>query len=552
MIKELEILLMCNAWRKTASLTAGVIVLVFFAGISSAQTTPSPVSAQKIEKLLAETSAAIQSNEIDYAKRTVQELLTLAPRNAAVHTLIGIIADQENDLRKAEKHFSLAARLDPGASTSRNNYGAILLRLGRSKEAAREFAASLAANPNQSSALVNLAQIKLAEGELRSSRELFERAKKNDPADVEVLRALLSISLTLREKERAGREFKDYASALKAATEMASMDASQSVAVAKNLFANDLINEAEQELSTALSINKSDIDALILLSKVYLRQKNISSAGRLLESAVAAGLDNAAIYFALAEVYEAGGFMENAIPAMRRAIEKDPKNDFYRSRYGLLLVHSKAPAAAVIRLNEALKEFPDSPSLWLALGIAQFDDNKMIEARRSFEKALSLEPKLASAMAYLGAVYVEQAQYAEAVKIYEQAIDINKDIALLHYLLGDTLLKMTDADARTIEAELKRAIELDNTLGSAYLALGKLYVRQSRWTEAAALMERALQLEPERAETLYQLGRVYARLKRTNESKAMLGKFRQLSDSQKEQKEFDRRELVNRLAKVRF
>jgi tetratricopeptide (TPR) repeat protein len=218
----------------------------------------------------------------------------------------------------------------------------------------------------------------------------------------------------------------------------------------------------------------------------------------------------------------------------------------------LLLVNSKAPAAALIRLEEALKEFPDSASLWFALGIAQFDNNKIPEAGKAFEKALSIDSKLVPALAYLGAVFVEQARYADAVKIYEQAIGLNGKVALLHYLLGDTLLKMTDIDDKRIEAALKRAAELDANLTSAHLTLGRLYARQARWSEATVSLERAAKLEPNRAETFYQLGRVYARLKRTGESKATLERFKQLNESQKEQKETSRRELVRRLANVRF
>ncbi len=533
-------------------LVAAIAFLCFCSSGSSAQKKTSPANTQKIEKLLTESAAALQTEDLVRAKMLLKEVLSIAPRNAAANTLAGLVADRENDLTKAEKHFALAAKTAPDAPETRNNYGAVLLRVGRGKEAAREFAASLAANPNQLSALINLAQIRAAEGDLTRARELFGKAKAIAP-DAEILRALVMISLGLREKERAADEFTEYLAALKAETvPPGTSNKTRDVALAEALLASGLPDEARRELESILSNKNQNTGALVLLSKIFLQQKNIRAAGRLLESAVASGVDDAKIYLALAEIYEAGGYPENAIPAMRRAIQKDPKNDFYRSRYGLLLVNSKAPAAAIVRLEEALKEFPDSPSLWFALGIAQFDDNKISEAGRAFEKALSIDSKLVPALAYLGAVFVEQARYADAVKIYEQAVGFDDKIALLHYLLGDTLLKMTDIDEKRIEAALMRAAALDANLTSAHLTLGRLYVRQSRWTEAAAALERAAKLEPDRAETFYQLGRVYARLKRADESKATLEKFKQLNDSQKQRKEVDRRELVRRLANVRF
>ena len=113
-------------------------------------------------------------------------------------------------------------------------------------------------------------------------------------------------------------------------------------------------------------------------------------------------------------------------------------------------------------------------------------------------------------------------------------------------------MKITNPDLARVETALKRAIALEPNLASAHSSLGKLYIRLERWTEAASALEIATKLEPKNTETLYQLGRVYARLKRMEESRQVLAKFKELSDTQKEQQETTRRELMRRLANVRF
>ncbi|MDI1242844.1 MAG: tetratricopeptide repeat protein [bacterium] len=539
--------------KHTKFLIQAAVFLCVCVSIGETQAQLSPAKTQRVDAMLAESTAAFKSGDLNRAKSILGEVLSIAPRNSAANTLAGIVADSENDLAGAEKHFALAAKIDPNAPVTRNNYGAVLLRLGRPKAAAREFTASLALEPRQTSALVNLAQILLADGNLIRARELFEKANILSP-DAEIMRSLVAISLALGEKGRAATEYASYESALKSVqqdTRAGHRGSSRDLALAEALLASGLQAEAVRELESILSAERN-VSALILLSKVYLRQKKIIAAGRVLESAVADGVDDARVYLALAEVYEAGGYPENAIPAMRRAIAKEPKNDLYRSRYGLLLINTKAPAAALIRIEEALKEFPDSASLWFALGIAQFDSSKIVEAQRAFEKALSIDPQLVPALAYLGAVFVEQARYNEAAKIYERAIAANEKVGVLHYLLGETLMKLTDADDQRVEAVIKRAIALDPDLTSAHVTLGRLYVRQARWQEAAVRFESAAKLEPDRSETFYQLGRVYARLKRTAESKAALETFKKLNDEQKEQKDLDRRGLIRRLANVRF
>ena len=49
-----------------------------------------------------------------------------------------------------------------------------------------------------------------------------------------------------------------------------------------------------------------------------------------------------------------------------------------------------------------------------------------------------------------------------------------------------------------------------------------------------------------------QLARVYVRLKKTEDAQRELAAFKQLSDAQKQKRETDRRDLLRRLANVRF
>jgi Tfp pilus assembly protein PilF len=533
-------------WRKIIKrLIITGVLFGFCLNLNIAQTTRPPAKTDSIQQLLTEAATAFSSGDLIRAKTLVQKVLTLAPRDAAGHSLAGVLADRENDLQTAEKHFSTAVRLQPKSPEMHNNYGAILLRLDRKIEAAREFTASLAINPNQPSALVNLAQIRFTENNFQAARQLFEKAKAISP-DAEIARALLVISLHL--KDAAVKQgFQEYFDLSKDATNPAARRE-----LASLLLENGFTDEAIRELEAGAALDSSKLDSLILLSRAYLQKKDVRSAGRLLESAVARGIDDAKIYAALAEVYKAGGYMENAIPAMRRAIEKEPGNEFLRAQYGLLLIDTRAPAAAIIRLKEAVVEFPNSARLWLALGIAQQIDGKMTDAQSSFEKSLQIEPNSIPALAYLATSFLERAEYLQAVKVYERAVALEEKNAVLHYLLADTLLKIPESDARRVEKHLTRAVQLDPKLSSAHLALGKLYARAENWQRALAEFEQAAQFAPESAEAHYQLGRTLARLKRADESRVAFEKFKKLNETQTAQKENDRQELVRRLANVRF
>ena len=505
------------------------------------------------EELLSEGVAALDRGATSIARDFFERALATNPRSAEAHTYLGVIADREGDFKEAERHFAITARLQPQSARAHNNYGAVLLRLNRSREAAIQFEASLRLDPKQANALVNLAHIRFdsgtAEG-LRDADELFRRANALMP-DAEIARALTVIALRRKDPIPAAQYYRDYALRL-ANTSDKSPLATERSDLGGALLEAGLLTEAEAELKAALSLDPANVDSVLRLARVYLARKDIPAAGRTLEGALARKVEAAPIYALLAVVYEKSGHIENAIPAMRLAIQLDPESERYRFQYGIVLIDANAPAAAEMRLKEALQSFPKSSRLWLALGLAYLKMNKNNEAMENFNRALEFEPDFPQAYAYLGIAQVALGQYAESTRFYELALQKNPGIAVVHYLLADALLKQTEADIPRIEKHLKQAVQLDPTYAPARLALGKLYARTDRLGEALAEFQGATALDPNLAEAYYQLGRTYKRLKRDAEAQTALATFKLLSDSQKQQQQDELREVVRRLADVLF
>lgn len=107
-------------------------------------------------KLLEAAVTAIEGIDLTTAKTILNQVVKSLPNNDVAQTLLGVVAEKENKLAKAVVHFAQAVKFALKFAETYNNYGAILLKLNRRKEAAREFAISLAINPNQSSAVLNL------------------------------------------------------------------------------------------------------------------------------------------------------------------------------------------------------------------------------------------------------------------------------------------------------------------------------------------------------------------------------------------------------------
>lgn len=541
--------------RLVAGLLSAVVALALACASAAAvpQKNRPARQAADPERLVAEGVAALGRDDLAAARDLFRRALEADRQNVAAHTYLGIMADRAARLTEAEQHFAAAAIAAPLLPSARNNHGAILLRLGRTAQAAAQFEASLRLDRNQPSALANLAQIHFNDGtpeRLRSAFDLFERAHRFAP-DAELARALVVTALRLGDRDAAARYYAPYAST----RPNPSSDIHAPVArveLGSALLAAGLAEEAARELTAASDAEPSNANTVVLVARAHLARKDVRSAGRALEAAVARGVESAALYAALAEVYQSSGRVENAIPAMRLAIERDPESESYRFRYAMLLTDTRAPKAAVIRLQEALEKFPRSSRLWFALGVAQFTDRKLADAAAAFSRAAELDPTFAPALAYLGMTYAEQGQFTEAVPFYERAVAADERLAAARYLVADALLKRSPPDNARAEEHLARAVALDPGFAPARLALAKLLFGTNRLEEAARQLEHVAAAAPDLAEAHYQLGRVYQRLKRTADAQTAFANFKRLSDTQQQQAETDRREVVRRLADVRF
>jgi len=506
------------------------------------------------EQLVTEGEAAFERGDVTAARDFFLKALRLNPKSVTAHTYMGMLADSAGDLEEAARNFARAVQLDPSSASARNNHGVILQRLGRTREAAAEFEASLKIDARQPNALVNLAQIRFTRGtpeDLRSSADLFKRAYAIKP-DVEIARALTIISLRLQDNTAAAAHYRDYAVRVAMESGTSAHTAASRSDLGAALFEAGLLQEATSELTAALKLEPTNQEAVLRLARVYIAGKDLPAAGRTLEAAVAGGIDAAPVYALLADVYEQSGHVENAIPAMRLAIQREPQSEKYRFAYGLLLTNAYAPAAAIIRLEEALKSFPNSPPLWFALGLAHFKNENNEKADGAFKHALELKPTFAHALAYRGMIRVKAGDAADGITLYEKALQVDPKITVVHYLIADALLKQPDPDPARVEAHLKRAIESDPTFTPARISLGKLFMRTGRWADAAAELEQVIKLDANLPDAYYQLGLAYMRLKRTADAQSTLAAFKRLSETQKEQETKDLRQVVKRLANVNF
>lgn len=118
-------------------------------------------------------------------------------------------------------------------------------------------------------------------------------------------------------------------------------------------------------------------------------------------------------------------------------------------------------------------------------------------AIREFHTVTELQPTLAAGHVNLGAVYMAQRNYGQAIAAFKRALTLDADLLGAEQMLGTALL----ATGKATEAipHLERAKSLD-LLGIAYLEVGQL-------PDAIRLLGTALNQHPDDPDLLYYFGR---------------------------------------------
>jgi tetratricopeptide (TPR) repeat protein len=147
-------------------------------------------------------------------------------------------------------------------------------------------------------------------------------------------------------------------------------------------------------------------------------------------------------------------------------------------------------------------------------------------AEAGFRSVLASSPNHIGALGNLGVVYSRQERYADAVRVYEQALRMEPKNKHLLLNLGLGFFKQERFDEAA--SRFERVLELDRThaqarelLATCQLALGRAQYEAARFEEAAALLERARDNRPT-PEIRRELGKAYVSLRRNDEARAEL------------------------------
>ena len=125
-----------------------------------------------------------------------------------------------------------------------------------------------------------------------------------------------------------------------------------------------------------------------------------------------------------------------------------------------------------------------------------------------YQKALGIDPQLASAYNGLGLAYTMLERYSEAVIAQRKALELQPDLAKAYAGLGLTYFRQNVL--KSALEHYRHAVALDPEFLEARLKIGIILLNQERYTEAIDTYLAILDIKPNDPEVYYNLGLCYA------------------------------------------
>ena len=160
-----------------------------------------------------------------------------------------------------------------------------------------------------------------------------------------------------------------------------------------------------------------------------------------------------------------------------------------------LLFKKHDPRASLDEFRRAAKLDPWFGDAYMLLGLAQMQLQQWSDAQWAFEEAAKVEPGNAKAYLGAGSALNEEKNYPEAQKALQHSLEIRPDSPEAHYELARSLWGM--GKWQLAEPHVRQAIELNKDYAGPHALMGNIYLQQEDAEAALAEFQECLRLDPE-------------------------------------------------------
>jgi tetratricopeptide (TPR) repeat protein len=453
-------------------------------------------SGVKLAPRRAELHAALgesyfMSGKTEKAIDEFKALIELDP-SARSYVFMGLSYRHLGRFDEARKYFEQGLKLDPENASCLFNMGYIEGRQGNQAAAEKLFQAALRSNPDLSDALIELANLRIADKKFEEAATLLRRYVKVSRNPAAGYYKLAMVERSLHQTEAAQRDLNVF--------QTLSKDASAGPYPYQHLFdyLDNRSNLAPQE--------RTQLDLTELTAQI---QKHP---------------DRPQDLYLLAEAYLKLGKVDDARNTIAQLDQLSSGDYRTQTGVGVLLARFHLYDDAIQHFQTALRASPESDDIKFDLADAYFRKAAYPQALEAAQQVSATGQQDAAFLALLGDIHAHLGATTRAAEIFRDAIARNPDND--QYYLSLTLVQLREKDVAGAKATLQKGLARIPGSGKILWGMGIVSVLEGNTTQAAARLERAVELLPEWPGSYSTLGVFYYQTGQIAKAREVLNRFK--------------------------
>lgn len=434
----------------------------------------------------------------------------------------------KQDVATATQYAEQAVTANPKSADAWLFKGDVLRAEGKFDAALTAYDQVVKLKPNSAQAYLNKAFIETSTQKFDDAKADIEAARKVARGSLLVLYAQALLDFTQNNYEAAWESLQQILSKspdhmptvlLAGATQLAIGSLPQAEQHLKRYLEKDPKNlYARKLLATMLLKNRETQRAITLLSQplregvdqdpelfalageAYMQAKEFTKATEYFEKAIRIAPKSAMLHTALSSSSMGQGDNARAVAELEVATKLDPKS----SQAGILLVMThlrlKEPEKALQAVKKLENEHSDNPLVQNIKGSIYLSKSDKVNARSSFEKALSLEPTYFPAAANLAQLDLLEGKPDAAKKRFEAIL--SKDKKNIQAMTALSRFALNQGQKQEATSWLERAVQNNADALEPSLLLGRHYLSVGEKQKALTLAQKLQGANPSNPEVL--------------------------------------------------
>jgi tetratricopeptide (TPR) repeat protein len=413
----------------------------------------------------------IQSGDLTGASSLIEVALKQNPNEGGLWNLRGIVHARNNELPQARADFEKAVHLSPRLTPAWQN-------LAR--------ACQLQAEHDNSA--------------LSCSVDSWRRVLHSLPDDTEAHASLALLYARTGDFKESLAEVRSLPPDVAGQPRLEALRCLDEAAIGRMREAQA---EAEQ-LSRRIDFSESDLEGLERLLDV---PASAPVALILLEGLTARNAASLPTVQRLAVAYERVNRPSDARQTLERVALLDPNNPSHLLELARLADAAKDYEGEIGYLGHARDLAPENSQIHYLFGRTASELNLPIEARKSFDKALSFDRANPAYNYAMGSVILTTRDAASAANYFQKYVNAKPADPDGHYALG--IAEFASGDYDQAKQELRPLLENAQLAGPANFFLGRIARIEGDLADAKRLLTRSIAALPSFSESHTELARVY-------------------------------------------